>query len=300
VTVHDPVSLRIQRLSRRDQVLVLAHFAGARAVDRLVSPKAVTVLFYDIGLPVPSNVNNDFVSLARLGLLARGRLRGQYRVTPLGKSTADGLVSQVDRASLEAETAAYGGSELGQAVHATVPPSLAPPALIEPLRNFLAEHPFDTNVFGMTRFPDAQAGTPDPVGQALDIARVVCREHGLEFHLASDRAMHDDLWTNVTAHMWASRYGIGLFEDRVDRGLNHNLTIEIGGMLMTGRRCALLKDGTLDKMPTDLVGLIYKAIDLSDTATVADALHGWICDDLGLSRCSSCPAASPSLHAPTA
>lgn len=178
--------------------------------------------------------------------------------------------------------------------------SLAPPALIEPLRKFLAEHPFDTNVFGMTRFPNAQAGTPDPVGQALDIARVVCREHGLEFHLASDRAMHDDLWTNVTAHMWASRYGIGLFEDRVDRGLNHNLTIEIGGMLMTGRRCALLKDGTLDKMPTDLVGLIYKAIDLSDTATVADALHGWIRDDLGLSRCSSCPAASSSLHAPTA
>jgi hypothetical protein len=197
-------------------------------------------------------------------------------------------LSDLDLASLEAESAASGGARLGQAIHTVVPPSLAPPTLIEPLRAFLEKHPFETNVFGMTRFPSATAGSPDPVGRALELAREVCASHGLQFHLASDRAMHDDLWTNVTAHMWASKYGIGLFEDRVDRGVNHNLTIEIGGMLTTGRRCALLKDSTVPTMPTDLVGLIYKSVDLSKPNTVSKALHAWIRSDLGLPSCPDC------------
>lgn len=45
-----------------------------------------------------------------------------------------------------------------------------------------------------------------------------------------------DLWDNVTAHMWACRYGVAFFEDRVDRGLNHNLLIEVGAMIMSDRR----------------------------------------------------------------
>jgi hypothetical protein len=102
--------------------------------------------------------------------------------------------------------------------------------------------------------------------------------------------MHDDLWTNTTAHMWASRYGIGFFEDRIDRGLNPNLTIEIGGMLMIGRRCALIKDGSIERMPTDLVGLIYKSVDLAAPDTVALALHTWIRDDLALGKCPNCPS----------
>jgi hypothetical protein len=289
VTAHDPVGLRVQKLSRKDQVLVLAQLAAARSEDGLISPASLKELFHEIGLPAPSNINNDVAGLVKGGLLAKGRQRGKYRVTPLGRTTSEQFVTQIDRAALEAETAAYGGSLLGHLVHSLVPPSLAPPALINPLRSFLEQHPFDTNVFGMTRFPSAEAGTPDPVGGALEIAREVCRQHGLEFHLASDRAMHDDLWTNVTAHMWASRYGVGFFEDRVDRGLNHNLTIEIGGMLMTGRRCALLKDGTLDRMPTDLVGLIYKSVDLADEDSIRAALHVWVRDDLGLPACSACP-----------
>jgi hypothetical protein len=162
--------------------------------------------------------------------------------------------------------------------------------LLVPLAHFLAEHPFETNVFGMTRFPDDMEDTPDPVAPALEVARDVCRAHGLEFHLASDRAIHDDLWTNVAGHMWASRYGVAFFEDRRDRGVNYNLTIEVGAMLMTGRRCALLKDVSIERMPTDLVGLIYKVVDLDAVASVSDAIHRWIRDDLGLRGCHACPA----------
>ncbi|KQM39284.1 hypothetical protein ASE56_02265 [Microbacterium sp. Leaf203] len=183
-----------------------------------------------------------------------------------------------------AEAASQNAPAFGSTQNALIPVSLAPPALVQPLRGFLADHPFDTNVFGMTRFPDQRAGTLDPVGRALAVTKEVCAELGLEFHLASDRAITDDLWSNVTAHMWACRYGVAFFEDRVDRGLNHNLLIEVGAMIMTGRRCALLKDGSLEKMPTDFVGMIYKSVNLEQEDTVAAGVRTWLKDDLRIGK----------------
>jgi hypothetical protein len=49
------------------------------------------------------------------------------------------------------------------------------------------------------------------------------------------------------AHMWASKYGVAFFEDRRGRGMNYNLTIEVGCMLMAGRRCGLLKEVLLSE-----------------------------------------------------
>lgn len=126
------------------------------------------------------------------------------------------------------------------------------------------------------------------MASAVAVSREVCRVHGLELHLASDRAIDDDLWTNVSAHMWASKHGVAFFEDRVGRGMNYNLTIEVGSMLMAGRRCALLKDTTIEGLPIDLVGRIYKSVDLEQPSTVEAALHAWIRDDLNLGSCDRC------------
>lgn len=285
----DPVGLRLQRMNLRDQVLVLAQMGESRSEDRGVSAAEVEALFREFGLPPPARVSNDFAAhVASRDMTSTGR-RGRYRLTPVGRHAIDHLIADLDMSSLVAESAEYAGTQLGHARHTLVPPSLAPPELVAPLSRFLDAHPFDNNVFGMTRFADSSEDSADPVAHTLATARTVCASHGLEFHLASDRAIHDDLWTNVTAHMWASRYGIGLFEDLADRGLNYNLLIEVGGMLTTGRRCALLKDGSISRMPTDLVGHIYKSVDLQDQAQVADILHGWIRDDLGIGPCRSCP-----------
>jgi hypothetical protein len=102
--------------------------------------------------------------------------------------------------------------------------------------------------------------------------------------------MDDDLWANVAAHMWASRYGVAFFEDLATpkRGVNYNLTIEVGGMLMTGRRLALLKDTSIATMPIDLVGKIYKSVQMVKPETVEKALHAWIRDDLALGPCARC------------
>jgi hypothetical protein len=84
--------------------------------------------------------------------------------------------------------------------------------------------------------------------------------------------------------MWACQYGLGIVEDRVDRGLNYNAVIEVGGMTITGRRCGILRDRTAPSLPTDLAGQIYKSVDLDDETTVMDAVARWANDDLGLAR----------------
>jgi hypothetical protein len=284
MAAHDSVALRIQGMSLVDQTLVLAQLLADRTPNSSVTPSGVNQLFEDFALPAPTKIGNMFVTLVIKKHLTKTSGRGAYKVTPAGRAKVAEKLSGLDFVALIAEGATDNAPTLGLAQHALVPYTLAPPALVSPLRGFLADHPFDNNVFGMTRFPETKAGTADPVGRALAVARGVCADFGLEFHLASDRAITDDVWTNVSAHMWGCRYGIGLFEDRVERGLNYNLVIEIGAMIMTGRRCALLKDGSIEKMPTDFIGMIYKSVDLDDEGTVRNRLMDWLQEDLRIGK----------------
>jgi hypothetical protein len=281
---HDPVALRLQRLDPQTQTLVLASLAADRDDKKVLTPATVSQLFIDFAVPAPVKIANTFASLKNKGLVMSVPGKGSYKVTPNGREAVAEKMSGLDLVALIAEGATSNAPVLGQTTTALVPFTLAPPQLVQPLRDFLADHPFDTNVFGMTRFPDTKAGSADPVGRALAVVREVCKQHGLEFHLASDRQIVDDVWPNVMAHMWGSRYGVGFFEDSVNRGMNYNLTSEVGAMSMTGRRVAMLKDGSIEKMPTDFTGMIYKSVDLKDEDTVRAEIEKWIKDDLRIGK----------------
>jgi hypothetical protein len=280
----DPVGLRLQRLELGDQIICIARLAQSRAESGNFAPADIDAIFDDVGLPRAAKTSNVLGRLEKAKLLTRVKgVRGAaWRLTPEGKSRALALMTDMDAVALNAEMATSSATVLGNTAHPTIPAHLSPPDLLGPLREFLDAHPFDNNVFGMTRFPaeSDETDNEDPVAPALKVARELCSAHGLEFHLASDRQIVDDLWGNVTAHMWASRYGVAFFENRAHRGLNYNLTIEVGGMLVLGRRTALLKDKSIKSMPTDLVGKIYKSIDLDKPSSVKKALATWIKDDL--------------------
>jgi hypothetical protein len=287
----DSVGARVQGLTLGDQTLALARLAESRFGGSFTT-KVLDELFAELRLPPPNRTRDVLSALKTKGLVRNGDATGTWLVTPKGRDASEATVSGVDLAVLIAETESS-GSRLGGVAHSVILPEWgAPPALLLVLRQFLAKHAFERNVFGMTRFPSAkdEASAPDPVKRALEAAREVCEAHGLQLHLASDRQLHDDLWFNVAAHMWACKYGIALFEDlaKPKKGINLNLTIEVGSMLMAGRRCALLKDTSIEQLPTDLVGQIYKPVDFADHAAVSDALHGWVREDLGLGSCSSC------------
>jgi len=276
-------------MSLSSRTLVLASIVSGRSEDGTFTGRAVMDVFFGASLPPPANIANVFASLRGSGWATPAKARGTWMLTPLGRQKVAGLIGD-DAAALLAESMP-GGADLGHLRHPLIPSSLAPPQLVRPVAEFIKQSPAASHVFGMTRFPDDDEDPdgPDPVAAALEVTGDAVDGHGLRLLLASQRALVDDLWGNVAAHMWSSNYGVAFFEDRRGRGMNYNLVIEVGAMLMAGRRCLLLKDSSIKQMPTDLVGFIYKSVDLDDPATVAKAVHEWAREDLGLSRCNTCP-----------
>jgi hypothetical protein len=286
----DSVGVRVQHLEDADQVLVLGRLAQSRSGNQVFKPADVHELFDEIGLPRPSNTSYFLKRLRDDGFVTTAD--GAWRVTPRGRARALELVDDMDLAVLmtEADTGASLVS-LGSTAHPLIPSWLAPPDLIRPIKHFLEEFPFEFNVFGMTRFPDSDEDSEeveDPLAPAIEVVRKVTAEHGLTLHLASDRKIVDDLWPNVAAHIWSCKYGIAFFEDRRERGINYNLSIEVGSCLVLGRRLAILKDKSIEvgqrveRLPTDLTGKIYTQVDLDDLGTVQTALEDWYQRDLRL------------------
>jgi hypothetical protein len=275
----DPVGLRLQNLVARDQVLALGRLAETRSPRGLFSVADVDELFDHIGLPPPPRTRDTISGLVGSKFVTRDRRAAKpriFKLTPPGRSRAQDLASDMDLRSVLLESGQMVGA-LANTPHPEIPPSLAPPDLILPLRSFFEEFPFESNVFGMTRFPAKDDKRKlDPIAPAVEAARAACSAHGLNFHLASDQEIMPKVWDNVAAHMWGSRYGIAFFEKRTKRGLNHNLTIEVGGCLTLGRKQALLRDTSVEQMPSDLTGHIYHRVDLDDTGQVKGEIDGWL------------------------
>lgn len=275
---------------------MLGEVAGLRSDDGWFAPRDIDQIFESLRLPRPANVSQALVQLRRHGLVVQRRKKGQaWSVSPLGRRRIQDLLGSLDYPKIAAEMANSPGAEFAHVRHSVISPSFAPARWVPGIMRLLDRFPFEANVFGMTRYPKSETDTGylDPVKDVIEVVRSALKDHGLTLHLASDRQLDDELFGNVGAYMWACQYGIGLLEDRADSGLNYNVVAELGGMLITGRRCALLKDRTAPTLPTDLVGHIYKPVDFDDLAAVAGTVHLWVSEDLGLGRCRNCPTAEP-------
>lgn len=272
----------IQSFDELDQVLVIASIAQDRSDESKFMPADVEPLFDDAAVPVPGRISNKLRSLANRGLVVNLAVSPGWRLTPRGRDRVQELLADVTGPLLP--TLESVGSNFGGVPHSVIGPQFAPGHLVGPVGRFCTEFPFERNVFGMTRFPgEIPEQGNEELRSSIELARSVCATHGFEFHLASDRQIVDDVWGNVSAHMWGCSLGIAFFETRSDRGLIPNLCIEVGASLMTGRRIALLKDALMDEpMPSDLVGQIYKPVDLTDPKTVEDQLNAWFANDLSL------------------
>ncbi len=274
-----PLALQIQNLGGfNEQVLVLLHVSGLREPTRSASPGSVAALFRALHLLPPANEGQHLRQLRAAGL-AMQPTRGRWAATPQGIERIRTLMGRTSVGELARLGEEGGEPTFAGAAHHLIPPEFAPAQFQQGIARFLAGHPFDSNVFCMTRYSEDDE---DPLCGAIQACEDVCSQARLELHLASERTVDDLLFGNVGAYMWACRYGITIFEDRADRGLNHNAVFETGSMLGTGRRCLLLKDSTAPALPSDLVGHIYKSVDLGDPSSVGAAVQEWITADLGL------------------
>ncbi len=280
--MNDRFGLLLQALNTAgEKTLVTGDLVASRSSDHTFRPNDLHSAFMDLHVPPPGNIGQALSGLRKQDfVLSHGK--GVWSLTPTGRAQVRQLVG--DSAHVVAvESATAPGAEFAHVQHTVIPPWAAPPRWQVGLKRLLADHPFETNVFCMTRFP-SEGPMPDPVRDAVELVRERLARFGLTVHLASDRLIDDDLLSNVGAYMWGSLYGIGIVEDRAKSGVNYNAVIELGGMIVTGRRCGILKDKGVKTLPTDLAGQVYKSVDLSDMGTVTAEIDGWTSKDLGLKR----------------
>src|ERR1043166_4417962 len=148
------------------------------------------------------------------------------------------------------------------------------------LRDFQASA--DRNVFIMMRYADT------PQFRALEhTIRITLAEYGLIARLAKDACLSDDLWENIRIYMEGSTFGIAIFEEIDQRDFNPNVSLELGFMYARRRRCLLLKDKRMPRLPTDTCGKIYRDFDTYDIeVSVRDQVATWCERDLGLKKLS--------------
>jgi len=146
--------------------------------------------------------------------------------------------------------------------------------------DFLSDHPdINRNVFLMMRFNEGD--------QYVDIARTIkneLSEYGMNVFRADDKEYADDLWENVCVYMLGSTYGLAVFEQMDDRDFNPSVALELGFMMALNKRCLIIKDKRMDKMPTDIVGKLYKEFDTYQISeTLKKCIKDWA-SDIGISK----------------
>lgn len=272
------IRLRLQRLPGPLQVLAVGRLVQGRSDHDSFTTREIADLFLKLRLPPIANYSATLGRLRTQGF-AMNPNNGRWAVTPAGENKLDTEASAVAVASLHDALEAPRDASFGEIRHATIPPFLGPDGMSAGLDSLLATSPFENNVMLITRFPKDEE---DHFGGLIDAIRAGVAKHGLVLRVASDANVRDTLWENVVTYMWACKYAIVLV-DAADGYLNSNVLIEVGGMLMTGRRCAILRDASVPAMPSDLVGHIYKPVELADHEATLAVIDSWVKNDLGLS-----------------
>ncbi len=143
------------------------------------------------------------------------------------------------------------------------------------LPEFLKDHPnIDRNIFLMMRFNESEQHSKIQNTIALE-----ARKYDLCVLRADDRDYTGDLWDNVCLYAVGCRYGIAVFEEIDQRDFNPNVALELGLMMAMNKRSLLLKDSRMPKLPTDVVGKLYKPFDTYHIEdSIAECVQSWVRD----------------------
>ena len=115
--------------------------------------------------------------------------------------------------------------------------------------------------------------------------RKTLKKYDLVARLAKDGSIYDDLWLNVKFYMDNCNYGIAIFDEIDRKEINPNVSIELGYFFAQEKRCLLLKDSKIDKLPTDLCGKLYREFNVFEIEkTTEDQVQTWCRKDLELNE----------------
>jgi len=143
------------------------------------------------------------------------------------------------------------------------------------LHQFHRDHPaFEKNIFLIMRF---KAQKPFP--EIVETIRNECKKHDLNVIRADDKEYTDDLWDNVMTYMYGCNSAIAVFDQINYREFNPNVALEVGFMFAQCKRILLLKDTSIQAMPSDIVGKVYRPFNTYEPSeTIPSQIEKWVVD----------------------
>jgi hypothetical protein len=103
------------------------------------------------------------------------------------------------------------------------------------------------------------------------------KSHGFDLVRADDQVYFEDLLTNIQAHIYGCRFAIAVVERILTNDFNPNVSLEVGYCLGLRKPVCLLKERTLPRLPSDLVGRLYDEFDGQDVrGSIPPTVERWL------------------------
>jgi hypothetical protein len=151
----------------------------------------------------------------------------------------------------------------------------APPSIRSSVLHLLQDYPdYEKNCFLVMSFTSTRLHN-----EIYKVLRQVLSRFGLNLLRADDRSYTDDLFTNVETYLYGCSFAIAVFERLISEVYNPNVSFEVGFLLGMGKPVCLLKEKTVPKLPSDLVGKLYRDFDAQDIrGTLPRQIEQWLRD----------------------
>jgi hypothetical protein len=157
-----------------------------------------------------------------------------------------------------------------------IPVRQAPQRLRSAVRSLLSEHPdYFANCFIIMPFHGTQFHR-----ETAASLRKILRELGINPLRADDKTYCEDVMANIETYLYGCRFAVAVHDRHLSNAHNPNVAMEVGYCMGMKKPLCLLKEKTVQTLPSDLQGRIYVPFDgerIEETLRVA--LMKWLSDN---------------------
>ncbi len=143
------------------------------------------------------------------------------------------------------------------------------------IREFREDHPLpNKTAFIMMEFSNTKIHKG-----ILKSTREILKKHDIIGLRADDKQYHNDLRWNVLTYIFGCAFGIAVIERILADTFNPNVAFEIGYMEALYKPICILKEQTVAKLPSDILGKLYRKFDSQNIKkTIQPVLESWLND----------------------
>lgn len=138
------------------------------------------------------------------------------------------------------------------------------PIIIPPIQDSLKKYKTDFPLSKKTAFIMMRFGDTAQHAKIFEAIRTALMKNGIIGLRADITSYHEDVYYNILTYLHGCDFGIAVFEVIEDPKYNPNVAFEVGYLKALGKPVCLLKEKTLERLHTDLIGKNYSQFDINN------------------------------------